>query len=325
MAQPKKTASGKWRYIVTINYKQHSTTQDTKGACYVWEEELRSGNIKAKSKLTFGMLLDRYSREVSAKKAGHKWESVRIEKIKRDKISKVLISDLSKVHISEWRDRSLLTLSPDSVIREWSILSHCLNVAINDWDLLQINPMTRVQKPKKSPPRTRLPGDKELEMLSHALNYSLDMKSLSLVSSRVGASMMFAVETGMRAQEICNLTWDDVNGKVATINKSKTDAGVRDVPLSAQAIKIINQCNGVDSKLIFGLKPSQIDSMFRKAKSYCMIEGLHFHDTRALAITRLSKKLDIYDLAKAIGHTDLSKLMIYYRKTAKEIADQLNT
>ncbi len=323
MAEPKKTASGKWRHIVTINYKQYSTTLNTKAACYVWEGELRDGRLKKNVKMTFGELLDRYVKQVSRHKKGYRWESLRIEKMKRDEVADIPINELSRKHFADWRDRSLESISADSVIREWSILNHCLNVAVNEWELLDVNPMLGVKKPKKSPPRDRLPSEKELDMLCHALNYSPDLVLLNMITSRVGAAMMFAIETAMRAQEICNLTWADIDGSVATINKSKTDAGVRDVPLSPRAVEIIAQCKGLDDEAIFCLRPSQIDSNFRKAKAYCMIEDLHFHDTRALAITRLSKKLDIYDLAKAIGHTDLSKLMIYYRKTAAEIADQL--
>jgi hypothetical protein len=50
---------------------------------------------------------------------------------------------------------------------------------------------------------------------------------------------------------------------------------------------------------------------------------VHFHDSRAEAIWRLSKKLDILQLARIIGHRDLKSLMIYYHEPASEIARQL--
>jgi integrase len=63
--------------------------------------------------------------------------------------------------------------------------------------------------------------------------------------------------------------------------------------------------------------------LFRKARGRCGIEDLHFHDSRATAITRLAKKLDILDLARMIGHANLGQLRVYYRETAEDIAAKL--
>ena len=65
---------------------------------------------------------------------------------------------------------------------------------------------------------------------------------------------------------------------------------------------------------------AKVDALFRKARDRCGIVDLHFHDSRANAITMLARHLDILDLARAVGHSDLKKLMIYYRKTAEDIA-----
>ena len=47
---------------------------------------------------------------------------------------------------------------------------------------------------------------------------------------------------------------------------------------------------------------------------------MHFHDSRAEAIWRLSKKLDILQLARITEHRDLKSLMLYYHEPASEIA-----
>ncbi len=64
--------------------------------------------------------------------------------------------------------------------------------------------------------------------------------------------------------------------------------------------------------------------IFRRALQLAKIEGLTFHDTRHEAITRLAKKLQILDLARAIGHRDPRSLMVYFNATAEEIAEQLD-
>ena len=63
--------------------------------------------------------------------------------------------------------------------------------------------------------------------------------------------------------------------------------------------------------------------LFRRARDRCGIVDLHFHDSRATALTRLSERLDVLELARMVGHRDLKSLMVYYRKTASQLAYKL--
>lgn len=323
MAHISKTVSGKWRFIVTVNYKSHSKVFATKGEGYAWEESLKAEKEGKIANITFADLLDRYAKTVSVHKKGQRWEQLRISKFCReDALANVKIANLSKPLFADWRDRRLQQVSALSVLREWALLNHCLHIAVNEWECLPDNPMQGLKKPKATPPRDRLISDAEKDRLFAALNYGYDVK-LKTVTSRVGAALAFALETAMRAQEICNLKWDDVSGSVAKINASKTFSGIRQVPLSSAALKIIEQCRGFNDELIFDITTGQLDAIFRKAKKNALIEGLHFHDSRATAITHLAKRLDILDLARMCGHKDLKMLMVYYRETASDIAKRL--
>ena len=71
------------------------------------------------------------------------------------------------------------------------------------------------------------------------------------------------------------------------------------------------------------IAPLVASATFQKAVRALELNDLHFHDTRHEATTRLSKKLDIMDLARMTGHKDLKSLMVYYNATPKEIAAQL--
>ena len=322
MANITKTASGKYKFIATVNYKQHSKTFLTKAEGYLWAEQIEAGKGKAPV-MTFGQLLCKYRDEVSVKKKGERWERIRIEKFLKDPLADIKIADLSKQHFATWRDRRLKEVSALSVLREWALLSHALHIAVNEWEYLTDNPLKGLKKPIGEPPRDRLITQDEIDRLCFALNYSYQA-SLTTITSRVGAAFMLAIETAMRAQELCNLTWGDISGRVAKINDSKTQAGVREVPLSKVAMGIIEQCRGIDEKYILNIKTSQLDSLFRKAKKLAVVDDLHFHDTRHLAITRLAEKLDVLELARAVGHKDLSMLLIYYNKKASDIASKLD-
>ena len=81
---------------------------------------------------------------------------------------------------------------------------------------------------------------------------------------------------------------------------------------------------GLDPVRVFTLDDASRDALFRKARDKCKIDNLHFHDSRANAITALAKKLDIHDLARMIGHRDLKSLLCYYRKSASDMAKSLD-
>lgn len=78
-----------------------------------------------------------------------------------------------------------------------------------------------------------------------------------------------------------------------------------------------------DGDFVFRLSSDQIDALWRRMRKLAAVDGLHFHDLRAEATTRLSKKLDILTLARMIGHKDVRMLQVYYRESAEETAKRL--
>lgn len=271
---------------------------------------------------TFGELMDKYGKTVSVTKRGHEWEWKRVKALSRDEIANVSMSDLNKSHFVMWRERRLESVSPATVIREWNMINHALNIAVSEWQWLPENPLKGVKKPKEPPPRERRITQDEIDRLLLALGYDYLIKP-ETVTAKVGAALLFAIETAMRAGEIVSLTWDnvDLDSRVAKLPMTK-NGFPRSVPLSAEAIRILEQVRG-DTGSVFNLRAAQIDALFRKAKARALIEDLHFHDSRAEAITRLSKKVDILTLARISGHRDLRQLQIYYRESVEDIAKRL--
>jgi len=323
MANITKTPSGKFRFIVTHEYKQHSKTVKTKAEGYIWEENLKAG-IGDSPNMTFAALLEKYRDEVTTQKPGHRQETIRINRFLKDKeFVNVKITDLTTHHFDTWKIKRLKEVSALSVLREIAILNPVFNHAKKTWKYLRVNPLDDLSKPSKPPPRDRLITDSEIKSLCFQFNYAPDAK-LETITSRVGAAFLFAIETAFRAKELCNLRWVDVKGRVAKIHDSKTYAGIREVPLSKRAMEILKQCKGVDDEFVFKLRESQLDSLFRKCRGKALIEDMHFHDTRHLAITRLASKLDVLELARMVGHKDLKMLLVYYNKKASDLVKKLD-
>lgn len=125
----------------------------------------------------------------------------------------------------------------------------------------------------------------------------------------------------MRSGEILGMTWEDVGAKSVTLPRTK-NGDVRRVPLSPRAREILALLPKGRSTA-FDVDPGVKDALFRRARDAAEIANLHFHDSRAEAIWRLSKKLDVMELARMIGHRDLRSLMYYYNADPDELADRL--
>lgn len=285
-----------WEVSVCRKGVRRSRTFNTKTEASFWaaetEKDILAGHVGKIPDKTFAELLRRYGNDVSTTKRGCDWELKRINMLCRDEMTSVMLTDLKPDIFASWRDRRLRVVSVGTVLREWNLLSHAINVAIKEWCWLRENPLKNIKRPAQPRPRDRLISDDELQRLLFALGYEYD-RHPETYSARVGAALLFAIETAMRAGEICGLNWENVNIEKCTARLIKTKNGhKREIPLSTEAIRILNQVKS-ESDSVFNLKSSQVDSLFRKAKKMTIIEDLHFHDSRATAITRLAKKVDI--------------------------------
>lgn len=333
-----------WRAIVRLKGVSDSASFPKKSEATAWasrrEAEIIAGVRGQIPDKTFGQLLEKYRDEVSPGKDGARWETVRINRIVKgnadkgtepDPISFIRLPVINQSHFSTWRDRRLQQVSPASVRREWTLLSAACTTAINEWKWLIIHPMKGVKRPKASEPRDRRISAEEIERILFCAGYERNAPPCTM-TARVGSIFLFALETGMRAGEICALQWKDVHiglrycsAKGETIGARKTAAAKRNVALSSESIRLIEQIEGERDGPVFMMSSTQsLDTLFRKVRDKAAIKDLHFHDTRHEAITRLSKKMDVLALARMLGHRNINELQTYYNESATDIAAMLD-
>lgn len=323
-----KPHKGKWRAFVAMKGVRQSKVFSTKSMAVAWARQLESeAEARAVGKIpdkTFGELLEEYKTKVTEGKRTKRWETNKINFVLKMDIAKIKLVNLSESDFAEWRDKRAETVSAGTIRREWTVLNNACNVAVDEWKWLRSNPMKPVKKPAAPKHRDRLITDDEIKLMRYTSAYDEDAL-LDTRTVRVCAIFLFAIETAMRLKEMTRLTWDRVyldRKYLHVTDDSKT--GRRDVPLSAEAIRIIQQLDKVkDGELVFQLSESQVDALFRKLRSRANLAGFTFHDTKHLACTRLAKKLTPFELARMVGTRDLKTLMIYFNKSASDIADSL--
>lgn len=332
MASYTKTANG-WRAQVSVKGQRDSVTKVTKAQAVAWATEretalrnqVETGVIAGK---TFEDAVRRYEIEVSKTKRGYRWEALRLGAmvevmIAGQRLGDVPLAELTSDLIGKWRDARLATVSGSTVNREMNLLSHVLSTARKEWKWIQSSPTTDVRRPKESAARDRLVQEDEIKRLKLCLGF--DDEPVRTKNQAVAVAFLFAIETAMRAGEICGLTKENINGRVAHLPMTKNGTK-RDVPLSKRAIELLSFLPEPESVThpVFGLGSESLSTLFRKARIKCDIDDLTFHDSRHEAITRLAKKLNVLDLARMVVHRDLKQLQTYYNETAADMACRLD-
>ncbi|PJG82157.1 tyrosine-type recombinase/integrase [Caviibacterium pharyngocola] len=322
-----------WRVQIRKKGVYKSGTFRTKAEAQAWankiESEINAGLYSDIPNITFADLIDKYIKEITLHKRGKREETLRLTRLAAMDIGRIKLADLTEDDFRQWRDERLAKVKPASVLREWNTISNLMNVAVEEWKYLKVNHLKAVKKPKTPEERTRRYTDDEIERLTYVSGYDFNHLPLT-VQSRVGAAMLFAIETAMRAGEICNATWRDYNPEKRILNIPITKNGyARTVPLSFAALKIINHLALVRTDKddrIFQINSASLDTTFRKLKERAGLADadLHFHDTRREALSRLSKKVEVMTLAKISGHRDIKILLnTYYVPDMSEVADLL--
>lgn len=329
----------KWRVSVNKNGRRRTATFKSKTEARLWANQIELELEEIQSEVPFLDVLERYKTEVSAKKGGHQHDVSRLKTISQAKFANKFISNITPNDIAVFRDELCDRMKPNSVLRILGVASNIFTVATNEWGLVQSNPCSRIRKPSPDKPRNRRISPQEIrdivQLLLSDSNDTEDILGLLRVTGtrqmtepkrkRFAAATAFvlAIETGMRLGELTELRKEDVSleKRVAFLRQTK-NGDSRSVPLSLTAVELLKPFSGTEG-LVFNVNKTTLRKLFAVAVKALGIKNLHFHDTRHEAVTRLSKKLNVLELARVVGHRNISQLMTYYNESAENIAKKL--
>ena len=317
--------SGSWRARVDVDGFTVRGTFPTKRRAEQWVGE-QLNKKHAVYSYTLLEAAQRYAKEVSPTKKGERWETIRINALTRDypKLFAMKLSKIESQHIEEFIKDRMKSVKESTVNREMSVISHIFKKAIK-WKWATESPTTHADRPQDPPPRERRISEEEIAIMASALGYSEDVE-VTTRSQLTFIAFNLAIETAMRVGEICLLRESDIDidSKVVKLRAETTKTRVaRAVPLSSDAIALIKRVPTNDTKEWLGITAKQIDGLFRKYRDKTPIVNLHFHDTRHEATTRLAGKFHVLDLARITGHKDINKLLVYYNRSAADMANDL--
>lgn len=329
MATPIKTAQGTWRIQIEVRGQRDGGTFPTKREASEWAAR-RSTEMRAMATgqaaqiKTLADALHRYAEEVTPHKRGWSKELIRLKAFEKQPMfpARRLLADITPPMIADWRDARLKVNARGSVLRDMVLLSHVFEVARRDWGWLSVNPIKDVRKPSEPDHREVLISLAQQRKMLRALGWSRG--PVRSVSHAVANCFLSALQTGMRAGELCGLRWDDVRDDYCILHTGKTKTGkARNVPLTPTARRTLELMRGYDDDLVFGLKSQTLDAMFRKYRGKAGLSGFTFHDARHTAATRLAQRLHVLELCKVFGWTSTSRVLTYFNASASDIAKRI--
>lgn len=279
-------------------------------------------NRSAAEKHSLEAAIDRYVDEVVPTKRGNQKETIRFKAMKSDLPVRLSMSEITPEVIGEYRDKLLKRgLSAGTVLRYLGQLSSMFETARREWRWIQSNPVRDVRKPRAPDHRDVTISRHQTKLMLKAFGYS-PTKPVRTISQSCAVAFLFALRSGMRAGEICGLTWDNVHADYCRLPVTKTKP--RDVPLMDKAVRLLNRMRGFDDVTVFGIKSQTLDALFRRARDRAGLSGFTFHDARHTAATELAKKVDVLTLCKIFGWSNTSQALTYFNPKASDISKLLS-
>ena len=317
--------SGAWEAsIEKKGFPRISRTFDTKSEAEIWaatvESEIGRGvflSRKEAESTTLSESLDRYEREISSSKKGHRREKTRISVWKTHPLAKRFLASIRGSDMASYRDERIKAgYSANTIRLELAIISHLFEIARKEWGMEGLhNPVKAIRMPSPPAGRERRLQSGELEKLLESL------------SEEMGQVVRFALETAMRRGEIAGMTWEMVDLKKRIVMLPETKNGQkRIVPLSSVAVTILKErlnTRRIDGK-VWDIGLDAISQDFAKACRETGISGLHFHDLRHEATSRLFEKgFDTMEVRTITGHKTLQMLARYTHLRAEDLAERM--
>ncbi len=189
--------------------------------------------------------------------------------------------------------------------------------------LIQSDPASPIKfVPKEASPPRHL-SDEEEEALVAAVNATGTLRDRTIVT--------LLLHTGLRAQELCTLTRQQVhlgkrNGTLRIVGKRKK---VREVPLNTNACSILNQYLETLSQECSYLFPSEkthgaltgraLGHLVTKYATQAQVANISPHDLRHRFGYRMAAVVPLHRLAQIMGHDSLDTTMLYIRGTKQDL------
>jgi integrase/recombinase XerD len=203
-------------------------------------------------------------------------------------------------------------VSTATLNRETALLRHIISMAVK-WEILDVNPLLRVEMLKEEPRQKILP----LSLLREMIDRCQMPGKHSEATLRLKHFIVIALNSGMRKNEILRLTWDRVNFDTRYISLIKTKSKPRPVWMNDALLDLIQRLHGPGERRSGYVFPNDKQDGpqkdIKQAWSGLMkrigIEDFRIHDLRRCWSTYV--KGDLVSRQQGMGHSSIMMTAAY--------------
>ncbi|MCX5804136.1 MAG: tyrosine-type recombinase/integrase, partial [Proteobacteria bacterium] len=272
---------------------------------------------------TLDELMEKFMREHAPRREKNTQKSYKVSLNNLTKFfSMMSLSEITPKTISAYMEKRLEEgIKPASINKDFSMLSKAFNLAMKEWEWTNENPCMKVSKLQENNKRIRwLTPDEEKMLLDLAKGY-LKGQLLEII--------LVALYTGMRESEILDLRWEDIdfNQKIIIILKTKNKEP-RSIPINQTIYTLLaakSKIRSISGYVFTTGNGTRIGvgnmlMVFSLVTKNAGIENFRFHDLRHTFATRLVQKgVDIYSVAKLLGHKNLATTQRYAHHSTESL------
>ena len=163
-----------FRVEVQTNGQRKSGTFATKREATEWGRltEIEFSSFKPDNpQFTVKDAFDQYALEVSPKKAGAKWELLRLAVMLDYFKPETDLTTIQPPQIAKWRDDRLQAVKTGTVLREANLLRNVFTVARLEWHWIDASPFDGVKLPKEPDARYQRWNWQEIKRVVRRLGY----------------------------------------------------------------------------------------------------------------------------------------------------------
>ncbi len=295
---------------------------------------------------TLADLLDKYLREHSTpnKSAGTLKNDTTMVNEMKEFFGSILLQDVTPNLISSYKAKCREKgLAPATINHRRTILRHAFNLAIREWQWCRENPAERVSRDKVKNERDRwLTLEEESALLECCILHPTGKDNTIESRYWLQEIVIFALNTGMRQDEILSLEWPnaDLFRKTVLVVKSK-NGEKRTIPMNQKVFELLKakaRAKKADVKYVFASEAGtkvlrrNLTRAFYNAMDRAKIEDFKFHDLRHTFATRLAQSgIDLYMISKLLGHKDIKMTQRYAHhcpdslRSGVEVLDRIST
>lgn len=214
-------------------------------------------------------------------------------------------------------------ISNTTINRDIEVLRKMFNIAIDNGWLLK-NPCGKIKKLREQNILERyLTPEEEISLLTACKGHYEYMKPI----------IQFALNTGMRKEEILSLTWKCVNFENKKITLLDTKNGKkRYIPINSVVKEILksaqknNTSEFVFTNPITNTRYADLKNSFPALCKTANVENFRFHDLRHTAATRMiASGVDIIQVKDILGHADIRTTIRYAHAITERSLNAMET